>query len=88
MNTCRSEANQLQLFVFLTICGSKSNNYSTLMHKTRIRRIKIHLTTQKWLNIVQYLPECYSIFDIRNDIHFEVEYIEVKYFNREPSHIR
>ena len=39
------------------------------------------------------MAEYYSIFarmlfDIRNDIHFEVEYIEVEYFNREPSHIR
>ena len=35
-NTCGSKANLLELFVFLTIYGSKSNNYSTLMHKTRI----------------------------------------------------
>ena len=28
---CRSESNQLKLYLFLTICGSKLNNYSTLM---------------------------------------------------------
>ena len=61
-NTCRSETNQLEQFVFLTIYGSKSNNYSTLMQKTQIRRIKIHLITRKWLNIIKYLPECYLIF--------------------------
>ena len=47
--------------MFLTIC-SKSNNYSTLMNKTRIRRIIISLTTSKWPNIIQYLAKCYSIF--------------------------
>ena len=56
------EAKRSILFMFLTICGSKSNNYSTLMHKTWITWIIIHLTTQKWPNIIQYLAECYSIF--------------------------
>ena len=42
------------------VCGSKSNNYSTLMHKTW--RGQICLTTPKWPNIIQYLPKCYSIF--------------------------
>ena len=37
-------------------------DYLTLMHKTWIRRIKIRLTTRKWPNIIQYLPECNSIF--------------------------
>ena len=37
-------------------------DYLPLMHKTRIRQIKICLTTLKWPNIIQYLPKCYSIF--------------------------
>ena len=59
-NTCRSKANLLKLFMFLTIYGSKSNYYATLMYKTRIRWIKICLTIRKWPNII--LPKCYSIF--------------------------
>ena len=65
MNTCRSEANQLELFVFLTICGSKSNNNFTLMHVTRITQIKIWLITQKWPNIIPYSAEWYSILALR-----------------------
>ena len=62
MNNCGSKAKRSVLFMFLTIFGSKSNNYSTLMHKTRTRRIIICLTTGKWPNIIQYLAQCYSIF--------------------------
>ena len=67
MNTCRSEVNLLKLFVFFTIYGLKSNNYSTLMHKTWIRQIKICFKSLKWLNIIQCLPECYSIFALRSN---------------------
>ena len=66
-NTCRSEANQLKLFVFLTICGSKSNNHSTLMHVTWITWIIIRLITWKWLNIIRFSAECYSIFASRSN---------------------
>ena len=37
-----------------TICGSESNKYLTLMHVTRITRIKIWLIIWKWLNFIQY----------------------------------
>ena len=65
-NACQSEVNLLELFLFLTIYGSKSNNYSTLMHKTRTRRIKICLITRKWPNLIPYLLEYYSIFALRS----------------------
>ena len=61
-NTCCSKANQLELFVFLTICGSKMNNYLTLLHVTWIAQIKIWLITCKWQNIIWYSAKCYSIF--------------------------
>ena len=72
-NTCWSKANLLELFMFLTIYESKSNNYSTLMHKTWI---KICLITQKWLNIIWYFA--WMLFDIRFDIRFEVEYFDLE----------
>ena len=76
MNTCRSKANQLKLFVFLTIYESKSNNYQTLMHVTQIRQIKIRLINSK-------MAKYYSIFapmllDIRFNIRFEVEYFDLQ----------
>ena len=58
-NTCRSEANRLKLFKLLTICGSKSINYSTLRHVTWI---KIWLIIQKWPNFIWYSSKCYLIF--------------------------
>ena len=63
-NTYLSKANQLELFMFLTICRLKSNSYSTLMHVTRI---KIQLITQKWPNIIQYSAEYYLIFALRSN---------------------
>ena len=69
-NTFWSEVNQLELFVFLIIYGSKSNNYSTLMHTTWIRWIKICLITRKWPKIIQYLPECYSLSASSSNHHF------------------
>ena len=59
MNNCQSEANQLELFMFLTIYGSKWNNYWTLMH---VIRIEIRLINSKIVNIIQYSLECNSIF--------------------------
>ena len=55
-----------------TMYGSKSNNYSTLTHKTRIRRIKIHLITRKWPNIIRYFVR--MLFNIR----FQVEYFDLE----------
>ena len=71
-NTCRSEATLLELFMFLTIYGSESNNYSTLMHKTWIRWLKIHWIIWKWPNIIRYFAR--KQFNICfNDKYFDLE---------------
>ena len=46
---------------FWTFMGSKSNNYSTLMHVTRTTQIKIRLINLKRPNIIWYSHECLSI---------------------------
>ena len=73
MNTCRSQANQRELFVFLTIYESKSNNYS------QIRWIKICLVNSKMAEY--HLIFAQMLFNICFDIPFEVEY-----FDLEPSY--
>ena len=71
--TCRSKKNQLELFMVLTIYGSKSNNLTlTLMHVTRITWIKIRLINSK-------MAKYYSIFArMLFDIRFEVEYLDLE----------
>ena len=61
-NTCRSEANHLKLFVFLTICGSKLNIYSTLMPFTMNK------------NLINNL----KMANIRFDICFKVKYFALE----------
>ena len=60
-------------------------------HVTRITWIKIQLITQKWLNIIPYLAECYSIFASRSNIstsnhHFFVICLDDESQSRTPLH--
>ena len=69
---------QSKLFVFLTICGSKSNNYLTLVpFIIFFTRIIISILTQKMAEYNQIFA--LMLFNIR----FEVEYFDI-----EPSHSR
>ena len=88
LTICRIEANQLELFVFLTLCGSKSNNYSTLM---QCRFIYSNNTNNNSSNNSKMAEVRFSIFKICFEngwnsifnICFDILFL-VEYFNLEP----
>ena len=76
LTICRIEANQLELFVFLTLCGSKSNNYSTLM---QCRFIYSNNTNNNSSNNSKMAEVRFSIFKICFEngwiLKFNIQYL-------------